>query len=53
MKNGIEKTKLTNESRKENSSAPRLNKIFFCVIAANAERKADRRAIANQIILIS
>jgi hypothetical protein len=48
-KNGIEKRRFTNESKKENSNAPILNNTFFCVIAANAERKADSSAIANQV----
>ena len=52
-KKGIEKTRLTKDSRNENSSAPRLKRTFFCVIAANAERKADSSAIANHVILIS
>ena len=38
------------DNRKENSNAPRLNRTFFCVIAAKAERKADDRAIKNQVI---
>ena len=52
MKNGIEKSRFTNESKKENSNAPRLNNTFFCVIAAKADRKADNRAIANQVKLL-
>jgi hypothetical protein len=44
---------LTNDNRNENSNAPRLKRTFFCVIAANAERRADKRAMANQVILIS
>jgi len=52
-KKGIENTKLTNDNRNENSNAPRLKRTFFCDIAAKAERKADRRAIANQVMLIS
>ena len=50
-KKGIEKTRFTSDNINENSSAPRLNNTFFCVIAAKAERKADKIARINQVIL--
>lgn len=36
----------------ENSTGLSLNKTFFCVIAANADRKEDNNAIKNQDIYL-
>lgn len=49
-KNGNEKIRFTIDSQKENSSASILSKTFFWVIAANADKKADSKAIINQLI---
>ena len=49
-KKGMESRRLAIDKRNENSRAPRLNRAFFCVMAANAESAADSKAIKNQVI---
>ena len=43
-KNGIEKTSVTIETRKEKSRAFNVNRVFFSEIAAKAENTADIKA---------